>query len=61
MAKTKLMTFDEFHASWDAAEEQPQSDTLHQQREFLRDAGSADAILQPGALPTRGWPEWPSA
>jgi len=61
MPRTMLMTFDEFQTSWDAAENAAANDALRQQREFLREVGSADAILQPGTLPALGWAEWPAA
>ena len=49
----RLMSFEEFRVSESTAE------VLRQQRERFRDGAAAEALLQPDALPLRGWPEWP--
>lgn len=58
----KLMSFEEFRASCDAAtaHERPFVDAVLQQREHFRDTAAAEAVLRAGALGMRGWPEWPS-
>lgn len=50
----RLMSFVEFRAS-----EAEMGELVRQQREHFRDDSAAEALLQPGALALRGWPEWP--
>jgi len=57
MSETKVMSFEEFRAAVDA----PFGEVIRQQRAFLRNDAAAGAILQPGAVPLRGWIEWPDA
>jgi len=49
----RMMSFEEFRAS------KSTSEVLRQQDEHFRDPAAAEALLQPGALPLKGWPEWP--
>ena len=57
----KLMNFDEFRASCDAAVgATPFVEAVRQQRDYLRDTAAAEAVLRPGTISARGWPEWPS-
>jgi hypothetical protein len=49
-----LMNFEEFRAS------EPMAEVVRQQHEHFRDERAAEALLRPGALAVRGWPEWPA-
>jgi hypothetical protein len=49
----RMMSFEEFRVS------EPTAEVLRQQEEHFREPAAAEALLQPGALPVQGWPEWP--
>ena len=56
----KLMSFEEFRVSCDSpAANDAFMDAVLQQREFFRDRAAAEKLLRPGALPMKGWIEWP--
>ena len=58
----KLMNFDEFRASCDAAvEATPFVEAVQQQRTYLHDTAAAESFLRPGALRVLGWVQWPDS
>jgi hypothetical protein len=55
----KVLSFEEFHASWDCpTDDQPLAEALRQQRAFFRNPAAAEGLLKPGAINLVAWILW---